>query len=425
MVLTGCDSGGSNGGDNNNNNDDSIPLTTQTARNLLNADIKSLTDGLAKSGASSISESDLLARYNGDTDGLVIEIAGRAGSSPAQSAYSGTTLQGAVSKAASNVNDELINSQNLASEDSPNSGSKVTADDLIPFYLRKVANNNPGSFEVYTTANEVNMSQLVNKLLLGAMAYSKGTSALQSVDGLDDSDKAALNEAADYFGAPDQFDQEFLDYSPGNEGLSTNAEDVDGDGQVDFNSEFVHTWASYAAERSAVADNNGNPNDFARDFKDAVDKIRDAIENNDTSVNVDQEAEKAIKAWEKVVAVNVIHYLNSMESDLSGLDPTDEVTTKTDDPNNNLSTSATKAFNEHWGEAKPFAWALQFNPARQITDSDLQSEIHGELALGASPPYDKNRSTTVTKQDVIDSIDRIKADLQSTYNFNASNVDKW
>ncbi|MFB6277906.1 MAG: hypothetical protein ABEK75_00210 [Salinibacter sp.] len=414
LVLTGCDSTGSNGG--NDGGGDGTSLTTQTARNLLTADIKSQTDGLAKDEASEVSEDELLTRYNGDTDGVPILIADRVGS-PAQNAYSGTTLESAVST------DALTGSAALEQGvDSPNSGP-VTADELIRFYLGEVASKSSGddlgSFDVYTTANQVDMSQLVNKLLLGALEYKEGASALNSITGTTDSDQDRLVTAAEHFGAPDDFEA-FLDYANGDEGLAGGAlgRDVNDDGQVDFNTEFVHTWAGYAAERSALAENNGNPNDFARTFKSAIDEIRTAIENDDSSVDVAAKASTALEAWEKVVAVNVIHYVNSMKSDLeeAGLGLDEEVTVET------LSNAGVRGdYNEHWGEGKPFAWALQFN-AQRNPNVDLQT-LHEDL--GAAPPYTSTREGTVTRQDVIDAVEAVKNQLETAYGFNSSNVDAW
>ena len=389
LVLTGCDSSGSSSG-----GDDVIPLNVETAHNLLTADLKSQTDAVAEEEPS---ESELKTRYNGDTDGVSILTASRV-SSAAQTQYEGTTLADAVSE------DILVGSSALEQGvDSPGSEA-VTAGELITFYLGEMAEANSS-----ITANQVNMSQLVNKLLLGGLMYAQGADALTSIDGTDDDDAEKLNEAAAYFGAPNEFSAEFLDYSGGTEGLANTAVDLNGDEQIDFNTEFVFTWASYAAERSAVAENN-NANDFARRAKGAIDDLRTAIEDDDASVDVNAKTATALNAWEAVVAVNVIHYVNAMESDLSGLESGDTVTTSA------LSDDAVAEFNEHWGEAKPFAWALQFNSEKQITDTQLQS-LHD--ALGAAPPYGE------TKSDVISDIDEVKQILQDAYDFNPSNVEAW
>jgi hypothetical protein len=390
LVLTGCDSSGSSGG-----GEDVIPLNMETAHNLLTADLKSQTDAVAEDEPS---EAELKTRYNGDTEGISILTASRV-SSAAQTEYQGTTLDDAVAEEA------LIGSDALAAADSPDPGNDVTAGDLITFYLGTMADTNSS-----ITSNQVNMSQLVNKLLLGGLMYAQGADALTSIDGTDDDDAEKLNEAAAYFGAPNEFGAEFLDYSGGTEGLANTAVDLNGDEQIDFNTEFVFTWASYAAERSAVAANNGNANDFARRAQNAITDLRTAIEEDDSSVDLNAKASTALDAWEAVVAVNVIHYVNAMESDLSALDDGDTVTTSA------LSDDAVAEFNEHWGEAKPFAWALQFNPEKQITDTRLQN-LHD--ALGAAPPYGE------TKSDVISDIDEVKQILRDAYDFNASNVENW
>jgi hypothetical protein len=129
-------------------------------------------------------------------------------------------------------------------------------------------------------------------------------------------------------------------------------------------------------------------------------------------------ASTALEAWEKVVAVNVIHYVNSMKSDLEegGLALDEEVTVET------LSDAGVRGeYNEHWGEGKPFAWALQFNEERN-PNVDLQA-LHENL--GAAPPYNRTREGTVTRQDVIDDVEAVKSQLESAYGFNSSNVDAW
>ena len=424
LFLTGCDSGGSNGGD------DGIPLTSETARNLLTADLKSQTDAVVGSDGDAFTEGELKTRYSGSVSEETILTASRVGT-PAQTQYeTDITLSSTVS------GDALFGSDGLeAGVDAPSGATgNQTPDALINFYLEEIASkssaDNVSSFNAHTTANEVNMSQLVNKLLLGALAYKEGAEKLNNVDGIADEDEEKLETAAEYFGAPDDLET-FLDYTPGNEGLATSSEDVNDDSQVDFNTEFVHTWASYASERSAVAFNNGNStqqdeDDYIRNAKEAIDDIRTAIENDDASnIDVDAKASTALENWEKVVAINVIHYLNSMKTDMenANLSSGDTVT------KNALETGGSESqrggFNEHWGEAKPFAWALQYNPAKQITDSQLQN-IHGELALGASPPYNSNRGSTVTKQDVVDSIENIKSTLANVYNFdNSANLEDW
>ena len=390
LLLTGCDSSGSSNGEG-----DVIPLSVETAHNLLTADLKSQTDAVADEEPS---ESELKTRYNGTTDGVSILTASRV-SSAAQTEYKGTSLTGAVSGG------DLVRSSALEEGvDSPGAGA-VTADELITFYLGEMAKTNSS-----ITDNQVNMSQLVNKLLLGGLMYARGAEALTNIDGTDEDDVENLNTAAAYFGAPNEFSAEFLDYGGGTEGLANTAVDLNEDEQIDFNTEFVFTWASYAAERSAVAENNGTPNDFARRAKGAMDDLRTAIEEDDSSVDVDAKAATALEAWESVVAVNVIHYVNAMEGDLSSLDSDETVTTDA------LSDDAVAEFNEHWGEAKPFAWALQFNPEKQISDTQLQN-LHD--ALGAAPPYGK------TKSDVVSDIDTVKQILVDAYDFDASNVENW
>ncbi|MFB6230183.1 MAG: hypothetical protein ABEL04_03415 [Salinibacter sp.] len=389
LILTGCDSAGPNGG---NGGSDAFEYPSsnygaETVTNLLAFDL-----GVRVGNASDNSETVFDELYTGAVDDKTVPTSGI---STQQSTYgdiaSGVDLSSLTDDA------PLLRSQNLESPDSPNPGSQVTTDELLTFYFQQA-----GANDVTTTENGVVLSQFAEKMLLGTPIYGQGAAILSDfADGNVSSNQAEQWDAAfGYFGFPRTLEP-FLDYSGGGEGLASGpAQDIDGDGAVDLTSEYVHTWAAYAIERSAAAENNGNANDFARRAFDALVKGREDIENGNDPAD---HAQTALDAWEKVVAVNVIHYINSLEGALSNLD--DGKTVEQGDIDEGA-----------WGEAKAFAWNLQFYNSA-LSDSQLNDILED---IGNDPPYGE-----MTVSDYEDDLAAATQILQDAYGFNASNVENW
>lgn len=437
LILAGCDSSGSPQEDPPDddievpssytfdsrfvNGESAVAYPGQVTRNLLIADLKLQTDALAEDGASPTS--NLNERYvesSENLDDLDILTPDRRGFDQLDSQQSygdiatGKSLQG---KATSSYADSRTL---IASSELPITGSSdVTADQLILDYLERMQSNSQddsqlGTPAAYTTDEGVQMNQMVNKLLLGSVAYSQGTDKyLGDVLNTDDSPNTqdgdnpyttlghVWDEAFGYFGAAREFTSgDYFDSS----GILTNAADRNGDGQIDLASEFVYTWADYSVDRGTVG------GEFHTKAFEAFLKGRTAIINEASISEIRSHRDDARAAWEKVVAANVVHYLNSMEGDLSGLSSDETITRE------NLSDDAVQELNEHWSEAKPFAWALQYNPAKQISDSDLQ-DLHAEL--DSAPPYGK------TKSEAVSAIDAAKTIVQSAYGFSDENVANW
>lgn len=436
LLLAGCDSAGPTGGD---DKDDEINVPSsytfdsrfvegksavaypgQVTRNLLIADLKFQTDDLGGSGASPAD--NLRRRYTESSenlDDLDILTPQKRGFTAAegQEKYGdiaeGKTLQG---KATSQYADDI---QLIASAELPITGnSNVTADKLVLAYLDRMESNSQddsqlGTPAAYTTDEGVNMSQIVNKLLLGAVAYSQGTAKyLDDVLNTDDSPNSqdgdnpystlghVWDEAFGYFGAAREFDAFY-----NNNGIAANSLDRDGDGRIDLESEFVYTWADYSVDRGTV-----NGIGFHQTAFQAFLKGRTAIINEASIEEIRSHRDDARIAWEKVVAANVVHYLNSMESDLSGLSDDETVTRDA------LGEETVQELNEHWSEAKPFAWALQYNPDKQISDSQLET-LHAEL--GPAPPYGE------TKSDAVASINAAKDVIGEAFGFPSENMSAW
>ncbi len=391
LVLVGCDSSGSNGGNGDDGSDTfeypSSEYGEETVTNLLAFDL-----GVRVGNASDHSEPVLDELYTGTIDDKTVPTSGI---SAEQSTY-GDVASG-VDLSSLTDDTPLLQSENLENGDSPDPGLQVTTDQLLQFYFERA-----GSEDVTTTDNGIVLSQFAEKMLLGTPIYGQGAAILSDfAEGNVSSNQGEQWDAAfGYFGFPRTLEP-FLDYGAGGEGLANGpAQDVDGNGSVDLTSEYVHTWAAYAIERSATAENDGQSNDFARRAFEALVEGREDIENgNDPS----EHAQTALNAWEQVVAVNVIHYVNAMEGSLSELD--DSKTIEEGDIDEGA-----------WGEAKAFAWNLQFYNS-ELSDSQLNDVLED---IGNDPPYGE-----MTVSDYEGTLKTATQILQEAYGFNAGNVENW
>jgi hypothetical protein len=241
-------------------------------------------------------------------------------------------------------------------------------------------------------------------MLLGTPIYGQGAAILSGfANGTLTGNQAEQWDAAfGYFGFPRTLEP-FLNYSGGGEGLASGpAQDIDGNGSVDLTSEYVYTWAAYAIERSTAAANTDGPSpDFARDAFDALVEGREDIENGE---DPSDHAQTALDAWEATVAVNVIHYINSMEGSLSSLD--DGKTVAQGDIDEGA-----------WGEAKAFAWNLQFYNS-ELSDSQLTNILED---IGNDPPYNEGVTVSDYESDLADATQI----LQDAYGFSDTNVAAW
>ena len=391
LILVGCDSAGTNGG---NGDDDSAfrypssDYGTETVANLLAFDL-----GVRVGSAADNSESALLDRYTGNIDDVTIRAAQNL-TTEGQNVYS--DIEGGVDLSSMVSTDDLVRGDQLDPQDTPNDGAAVNTDELLREYFRKA-----GAEDSTRTSNGIILSQFAEKMVLGTPIYEQGAAILSDfADGNVTSNQAAQWDAAfGYFGFPRTL-APFVDYEGGGEGLASGpAQDIDGDG-VDLTSEYVHTWAAYAIERSATAEANSESpsNNFAERAFEALVEGREEIANGDDPAD---HAETALSAWEATVAVNVIHYINSMESNLEGVSGT---------------ISQGDVGEDAWGEAKAFAWGLQFY-SDELSEQQLNTILED---IGNDPPYGE-MSASAYASNLQDATDI----LANAYGFDASNVENW
>lgn len=231
---------------------------------------------------------------------------------------------------------------------------------------------------VYVTPEGLDYAQLLQKFLLGAVAFSQGAD-----DYLDDDvvgkgllashipaegkTYSALEHAWDegfgYFGAA----QDYVTWS--DQELKDNAYlDRNEDGSVDLKTEVSWGHSRNAAKRDVGAN---APTDLTKDAWGAFWQGR-ALLNQTVGAELTTEQmtelrgyrDQALLAWEMAIVATVVHYINDSLQDITN--------------NADLSDLA-----KHWSELKGFALSMQFNPHSPLSD-DAFEEFH---TLVGDRPY--------------------------------------
>ena len=379
----------------------SVSYSGQVVRNLLLQDLKALTDSVGKDGARSVAVSDMLKLYEYD-DALNLKTSTTTGALPAlESQYSslstGKNLVGKIS-------------------DEPVIGYGRSADDLVREWFEMIADNSQDSDKLgtpmaYTTDDGVDMSQMVNKVLIGAVPYYQATGVYlngllerdnsEARDGTDPytAMEHAWDEAFGYFGAARDYFRYTDDQLAGS--VDDFTFDSNGDGSIDFKSEYNFGLSRNAAKR----DKGGSGVDLTQEIFNAFLAGRTAITNQGSVAEISAHRQTAAEGMEKVIAATVVHYINDTLSDMSELGTAEENRAN---------------LNKHWAEMKGYTVALQYNPFRLITDGQL-TELHG--IMGEAPIYDEPGSNGYKTQ--VANYERAKAVLQTAYGFSNDNMANW
>ena len=289
--------------------------------------------------------------------------------------------------------------------------------------------NNPIE-KVYVTAKGQDLQQLIQKFLLGAVAFSQGQDDYLDNDvankGLlspntQDDDKPysklehAWDEGFGYFGAArnygDYTDDELAGKGGRNEYQGYN--DTDANNKIDLLAEFNFGNSTNCAKRDRSSSASA-PTDFTKTIFDAFIQGRHIIANaGDTLTSEEMTAlveqrDIASATWEQCVAATVIHYINEVIADMQ--------TFETDD-------YSFEGHAKHWSELKGFALGLQFNPRSPMNEGTKFSDFHALVGDAPVLPNDI-RGQNVISQYKMD-LETARAILGTAYSFDGANVKGW
>jgi hypothetical protein len=269
---------------------------------------------------------------------------------------------------------------------------------------------------VFITEQGTDLQQLIQKFLLGAVAFSQGADdyldddeagkGLQSGhDAVEDGKnytalEHAWDEAFGYFGATRDYgmwtDDEIASLS--------GRDSVDVDGFVDLKKEFVWGHAKNAGKRDRCADCPVAP-DFTQRAWDAFLGGRSYIASKSSTLSAAEVAElavfrdEALAAWEEAIAATVVHYINDLNADLEA----------------DLTGDGFATMAKHYSEMKGFALTLQFNRLSPLGSPEFL-ELH-EL-LGDAPNF---ADPVAYAEDLV----AARALLGAAYGFDAGNLVAW
>ena len=390
-----------------NEGESSVKYTGQVVRNLLLNDIKVLTSRLSSEGASALTVEDLTNLYNYD-DALDLTSQTSTDPAPLEAKYSSiSTGKNLIGK----IDDEVVY------------GFDKTADELMTDWFAIVAEksaeaSNLESNLAFTSDDGLDLSQMINKTLLGAVPYSQGTSNyLGSLE--DDGNAEASSEGGNYTEMEHHWDESFgyfgaaVDYNfyTDDEIKSPGYKDSNEDGSIDFISEYNHGISKNAAKRDIGA--ASGTVDFTKTIMDAYLEGRTLIHNQADISEILAQRDIIVNTWEKVIAATVIHYITDSAADMAALYPADS----TAGPLSPLVAD----LNKHWGEMRGFTIALQYNDFALISDADLE-EV--SLAMGTSPVYPEDGYTEFYAYHGA-LLSTIRDTFQEAYGFSDEDVAGW
>ena len=238
---------------------------------------------------------------------------------------------------------------------------------------------------VHVTPEGQDLQQLIQKFLLGTVAFSQGTD-----DYLDDDiDGKGLNsdnteaeegkgytalehgwdEGFGYFGAA----QHYGDFT--DEENASGYQDANGDGSIDMLTEVNFGHSVNAAKRDKGASTDA-PTDFSEGAWQAFLNGRHIIAqaggalSDDDYVALQAERDTAVTNWEKAISATVVHYINDVVQDMDAYGTEDFSYT---------------GLAKHWSEMKGFALSFQFNPRSPVSAEDFAA-IHAAMGHGPAWP---------------------------------------
>ncbi len=276
----------------------------------------------------------------------------------------------------------------------------------------------------YLTADGLNLSEGVQKLLSSAMAFSQATDKYLDddvagegllVENVRDGDKPYTklehywDEGFGYFGASrDMMDYtlEELANTGGRTEYKGGKHDTDGDGKLDLLKEINFAFVTYAARRD-VASKADAKTDYARTAMQGFLKGRAIIAaapegtlSAEAMAQLKAARDEAVGAWEASLAATTVSYLNRLLVEMNKVGTADY-------------TFASHA--KYWSEMKLISIALQFNPRSRLT-ADQFATLQSKL--GERPVLTGTAELAAYRAQLLEA----RALLGSAYGFAAENL---
>lgn len=377
----------------------SVSYSGQVVRNLLVNDIKSLIASNV-GGGNTATINSMMAN---DDPNLAI--------------YTGSSLNTLQTKY-HDISTSQLNDRLAAVTSYTDPGYGANAQDMITGWVAES--------ELYSVRpGGLDLGQMTQKVMWGAIAYWQGTSKYMSKIPNDDNTMSDdgdpytamehhWDESFGYFGAARDYN---TGYSDDTDRKTDPYNDSNGDGLIDFKTEYNMGWAVTAAKRDLV-DGVSVDYDFTKTIFDAYLEGRTLIYNQAPLDEILVQRDIILNTWEKVVAAVSIHYINDTMSDLEALIAAGDANLAWD----NLPESGDGyKYNIHWAEMRAYAHGLIYNDFKLISDADIAT-VFGYM--GTAPAYNDG-SDFSAMQTLHDNLALAKPILQAAYGFSDAHMANW
>ena len=377
----------------------SVSYSGQVVRNLLVNDIKSLIASNV-GGGNTATINSMMAN---DDPNLAI--------------YTGSGLNTVQTKY-HDISTSQLNDRLAAVTSYTDPGYGANAQDMITGWVAESEGYSvrPGGLD---------LGQMTQKVMWGAIAYWQGTSKYMSKIPNDDNTMSDdgdpytamehhWDESFGYFGAARDYN---TGYSDDTDRKTDPYNDSNSDGLIDFKTEYNMGWAVTAAKRDLV-DGVSVDYDFTKTIFDAYLEGRTLIYNQAPLDEILVQRDIILNTWEKVVAAVSIHYINDTMSDLEALISAGDSNLAWD----NLPESGDGyKYNIHWAEMRAYAHGLIYNDFKLISDADIAT-VFGYM--GTAPAYNDG-SDFSAMQTLHDNLALAKPILQAAYGFSDAHMANW
>ena len=377
----------------------SVSYSGQVVRNLLVNDIKSLIASNV-GGGNTATINSMMAN---DDPNLAI--------------YTGSSLNTLQTKY-HDISTSQLNDRLAAVTSYTDPGYGANAQDMITGWVAES--------ELYSVRpGGLDLGQMTQKVMWGAIAYWQGTSKYMSKIPNDDNTMSDdgdpytamehhWDESFGYFGAARDYN---TGYSDDTDRKTDPYNDSNGDGLIDFKTEYNMGWAVTAAKRDLV-DGVSVDYDFTKTIFDAYLEGRTLIYNQAPLDEILVQRDIILNTWEKVVAAVSIHYINDTMSDLEALIAAGDANLAWD----NLPESGDGyKYNIHWAEMRAYAHGLIYNDFKLISDADIAT-VFGYM--GTAPAYNDGSDFSAMPTLHVN-LALAKPILQAAYGFSDAHMANW
>ncbi len=466
----------------NESDENTVSYTGQTARHILVNDLVDAMSALDRNAANTTTLTDLEFYYSLDAATRDPSYTAVFDLSGGENIIGNDTDAAATTIAPGAVSSGKVVKSKIAGEDSASHilgagffgwGSVATPADLMDEFLslldaesRDITDSiavagGTANIGIPTVTEEgLDLRQLIQKFLLGALTFSQGTADYLSIDYGSDANLTLasgrtytegahdFDEAFGYFGAARNYN-DLTDAQIRNGYDFAASDSIVVDSAIDVRSEFNFGNSTNCAKRDQGTASNTNPTDYTQEVFDAFLTGRQILQNaavgatESTPGTLSVEAEAALstqitiaaQTWEKCIAATVVHYINDVIADMGNFSGDDFA-----DLDNFLDLA------KHWGEMKGFALGLQFSPYSpfrtrevmvdgsaqtvSVDIADLQEvlSLMGDapvLADGSQGGVAPGGTAEAARNAYIVDLESARDILQDAYAFDAENVTGW